>query len=547
METVFLSHQVKKAVLQLYEGLSTPVSLKAAILLRTGEWDQLAEMHVEPAQYSDPDRYWRDAMASSLLRKLVDLPTSVDRKANAIRTFRECEDQCYRSNFRLYPYIDPCSYRIDSYGVLDVIHRAQKFIGDVLGPCPDIVDGRFGPGATYGDRGRLTTVPDKMSSVPTLTHEAWSFHFPWSGTLWAEACSASNREVAFVPGNRFTTVPKDCLKDRGIAIEPSVNVFFQLSYGKIIRNRLKSAGINLADGQDIHRQLACEASIKGHLATLDLSNASDTICKNLVKLLLPPRWFSVLDDLRSHKTLIDGKWVLLEKFSSMGNGFTFELETLIFLGLIMGLGFHDVIPGDSLFVYGDDIIVPTSHSKDVIALLEFFGLTVNTRKSFVSGPFRESCGGDYFMGVDVRPLFLKESPNEPQQLISFANGLNRASKSDSRRWRVVFPAWRSILDALPSGIRSLRGPEDLGDLCIHDNEECWRPRWRNSIRYFRVYRPARYRKVSWQNFRPEVILASALYGVPSGEDNSRRRSEHNGFIIPRDSVSGYKIGWVPRS
>lgn len=507
METVFLSHQVKKAVLQLYEGLSTPVSLKAAILLRTGEWDQLAEMHVEPAQYSDPDRYWRDAMASSLLRKLVDLPTSVDRKANAIRTFRECEDQCYRSNFRLYPYIDPCSYRIDSYGVLDVIHRAQKFIGDVLGPCPDIVDGRFGPGATYGDRGRLTTVPDKMSSVPTLTHEAWSFHFPWSGTLWAEACSASNREVAFVPGNRFTTVPKDCLKDRGIAIEPSVNVFFQLSYGKIIRNRLKSAGINLADGQDIHRQLACEASIKGHLATLDLSNASDTICKNLVKLLLPPRWFSVLDDLRSHKTLIDGKWVLLEKFSSMGNGFTFELETLIFLGLIMGLGFHDVIPGDSLFVYGDDIIVPTSHSKDVIALLEFFGLTVNTRKSFVSGPFRESCGGDYFMGVDVRPLFLKESPNEPQQLISFANGLNRASKSDSRRWRVVFPAWRSILDALPSGIRSLRGPEDLGDLCIHDNEECWRPRWRNSIRYFRVYRPARYRKVSWQNFRPEVILA----------------------------------------
>jgi len=478
---------------------------------------------------------------------MVDLPTSVNRKAKAEETFLSCEAECLRTNRRLYPYLNPNLFEVESQGVLAYILRAQKFIASVLGPCPDLIEGRFGPGATFGDRGRLTTIPDKMSSRPTLTSEGWSFHFPWSGTLWAQACSHSGKSVDFIRGNSFTTVPKDSLKDRGIAIEPSINVFYQLAYGKVIRSRLKSVGINLTDGQDIHRRVACEASIKGHLSTIDLSNASDTISRSLVKLLLPERWFQVLDDLRSHRTLFQGKWYLLEKFSSMGNGFTFELETLIFLGLIFAHG-SDLTPGTDLFVFGDDIIMPTAISSDVISALSFFGMTVNTSKSFVDGPFRESCGGDYFMGEAVRPHFLKESPNEPQQLISFANGIRRSANSDGSRLAVVASAWFGILDGLPIQIRDLRGPEELGDLLIHDEESRWRPRWRsNGIRYFKVYRPARYRKVSWSNFRPQVTLASAVYGVGSGLSPGKPWGSTGGFIIPRNAVTGYKIGWVARS
>jgi hypothetical protein len=357
--------------------------------------------------------------------------------------------------------------------------------------------------------------------------------------MWAKACASSGKEVSFVPGNRFTTVPKDCEKDRGIAIEPSINVFYQLGYGRVIRRRLKDSGIDLTNGQDIHRRLAREASIRGHLVTLDLSNASDTICRNLVKLLLPRKWFTVLNDLRSKKTEFRGRWHVLEKFSSMGNGFTFELETLIFLGLLLGLSRsdHKLLPGKNVFVYGDDIILPSEYSKDVVPMLSFFGLTVNKRKTFVDGPFRESCGGDYFLGEDVRPYFLKELPNEPQQLISMANGIRALAKDSKVRSRVIARAWLCILDALPSNIRSLRGPSDLGDLCVHDDEERWQFRWRHGIRYIKVYRPARYRKVSWSNFRPDVTLASAVYGVPWG----------NGGIIPRNSLASYKIGWVPRS
>lgn len=554
MQPFFLPQQVAKAVHHLFEDLSTPLSLKASLLLRYGEYDQLASCYVDPRNYIDPERYRRDVASLSILRKLVTLPTTIDRKAVAEESFLACEASCLRTNSRLYPLLCPELDTGFPAGVLSHIARARKIIAEILGPCPDLVEGRFGPGATFGDKGRLTTIPDKMSSSPTLTPDALPFLFQWSSTLWASACAAKGREVSFVPGNRFSTVPKDCTKDRGIAIEPSINLFYQLGYGRVIRSRLKSARIDLANGQDIHRRVACEASIRGHLCTLDLSNASDTVSRNLVKLLLPRRWFQALDDLRSKKTLFRGRWHVLEKFSSMGNGFTFELETLIFLGLILGLttAGHKLVAGSNVFVYGDDIICPTGCSEDVMSMLEFFGLTVNKRKSFVDGPFRESCGGDYFLGVDVRPYFLKESPDEPQQLISLANGVRSLLEGTSDRPPCALRSWFGILDALPTSIRSCRGPKDLGDLLVHDTEECWQFRWRSGIRYFRVYRPAHYPRrevVSWSNFTPVVTLAAAVYGVPSGTQPSRVGSSvrPHGYIIPRGAVAGYKIGWVPYS
>jgi len=544
LDPTSFDQQVKEVALRLFEGLASPVSLKAASLLRNGEWDQLAECKIDPRQYIEPESYWRDASAVGLLRKLEELPTSFDRKAVAEQGFLDNEATCLRTNRRLFPYLNPQLYADCEEGVTLFIRRTRKIIADILGRPPEHFDGRFGPGATYGDRGRLTTVPDKMSSKPTLTSDAKYHLFPWHFTLWADACRTSGRDVNFVPGNRFTTVPKDCTKHRGIAIEPSINVFYQLSVGEAIRRRLKRAGIDLIHGQDIHRQVACEASIKGHFATLDLSNASDTVSRNLVKLLLPPDWYSILDDLRSKKTEFRGNWHVLEKFSSMGNGFTFELETLIFLGLSLACCDPTrATPGKDVFVYGDDIIIPTETAKDLIPVLSFFGMAVNERKSFVDGPFRESCGGDYFLGVDVRPFHLKELPNEPQQLIALANGLRRLTKGDVGRFDRVRRAWFAVLDSIPSAIRACRGPEDLGDLVIHDEESRWQFRWRRTgIRYIRSYRPRWYRKVQWSNFKPEVVLASAVYGVASGAGSSQ--PWRTAGVIPRNARATYKIGWV---
>jgi hypothetical protein len=545
----FLSSDIKKIVSTLCEDIASPRSLAVEILLRYEEWDQLVSLRVDPKHYDEADTLWGDTLVTDLLRKCEELPTSYDRKAISEETFLACEKQCFSSNRRLERLLFPNGHVHSASDALarSVFERAKKIVSSVLGPFPDrLLDGRFGPGATFGDRGSRTTVPDKMSSEPTLTPSAWTSLSSWASTAWARACAVEGRLPKTVSGNRFTTVPKDCTKDRGIAVEPSINVFYQLSIGKLIRSRLSRVGVNLLEGQDIHRRLAGEASTEGHLATLDLSNASDTICKNLVEFLLPRRWFDVLNDLRSPKTLFKGEFHLLEKFSSMGNGFTFELETLIFYSLVTACC-ELTVEDPFVSAYGDDLIFPTSCSKDVIAFLELSGFSVNTRKSFTDGRFRESCGGDFFDGIPVRGHFLKNLPTTPQELISLANGIRRSS---DHRFSKVYRTWRRILDLIPVRIRSCRGPSVLGDLLIHDDFERWNSFHRNSIRYFRVYRPARFRKVSWKYFSSEVTLASALYGTESGDAfplRGRRLPWFSLGVSPRDNVLSYKLGWVSYS
>ena len=314
-----------------------------------------------------------------------------------------------------------------------------------------------------------------------------------------------------------------------------------------MRSKLKKVGIDLIDGQEVHRRVARESSVNGLYATIDLSSASDCVSSSLVKLLLPHGWFSVLDDLRSHFTQVNGSWHRLEKFSSMGNGFTFELETVIFLGIALTLC-PNALPGNGVWVYGDDIIVPTSSARDVVSALNFFGFTANERKTFLEGEFRESCGGDFFRGEPVRAHYLEELPDEPQKFISLANGIRRAARQDSSMdlWRSLSRPWFKCLDEIPNAIRRLRGPEALGDIVIHDEEERWDVRWRDSIRYIRSYRPVALGEVRWGGFAYAVQLAAALYGVACQSKDDGRVYEETRIAGRYSSVS-YKVGWVPFS
>jgi len=539
--STFLPHPVEKSVYQLLEDLSTPRSLAVSILLAAGEYAQLASLRVEPRHYDDAHRYWLDCQATELLRKLDCLPnlSPSDRARVAYEGFWACERACLSSNIRLAPHLDQSFTTLVQGRAHTILMRARKTVCRILGPLPTLVEGRFGPGSTFGDRGSLITVPDKMSSSPTYTSNAWSWLVPWTGTLWASNVCFVGRSPERVRGNRFTTVPKDSMKDRGIAVEPSINLFFQLGLGRVMKQRLLTAGVNLAQGKSIHTALARKASLDGSLSTLDLSNASDTICRNLVEILLPRDWFAALSELRSPFTLVDGKWVFLDKFSSMGNGFTFELETIIFLSLAAACGGEI---GRDVFSYGDDIICPSHIAKEVIAILTYCGLTVNERKSFVDGPFRESCGGDFFLCADVRPHYLKKSPCEPQEVISLMNGLRRScSHNMVARWPAVHGAWRTLLDSLPIHLRRCRGPEFLGDIVIHDHQGFWSTRQRNSIRYVRAYAPEPFLPVRLSGFSDVCVLALSTYAP------SPRHLADNARIAMRGVVGGYRVVWVPAS
>jgi len=531
-----ISRDVKEIALAICTGIASPRSLAVSILLENQEWDQLASLRVDPMHYLTSEAYWGDAQATSLLQKYEPLETTFDRKKAAEESFVSCELECLRTNIRIYPFLEDILCPQYGVGVSEFIVRTRKIISDILGPLPSILDGRFGPGATYGDKGVMTTIPDKISSVPTFTSDAWPYLFQWSGTSWAKFTAQVGKGPLRVDGNRFTTVPKDCTKHRGIAIEPSINVFYQLGLGRVIRARLKRWGIDLNEGQEKHRQLACASSRNESLATIDLSNASDTICRNLVKLLLPPPWYEALDDLRSKKTLFNGSWRVLEKFSSMGNGFTFELETLIFLALSLSVTGRETC-GSSTLVYGDDIIIPSCFSKDVISVLAFFGLKTNARKSFVKGPFRESCGGDFFNGRAVRPFYLKDDPDQPHKLIALANGLKRSCNNDPFRFHSLYHAWLRTVNGLPRQVRRLRGPQGLGDLVIHDEQSSWQYRWRHGIRLISCYAPSSHREVLRRGFSEDAVLAATLYGVDFS----------SGVIHPRDSVLDYRIKEVPFS
>lgn len=552
------SSSLRGIVLTLCEDLATPRSLAVAILLRNCEFDQLVDLRVDPLHYLErfhEDKFWRDTVCTEFLRKMSDLELTRDLHEGAVKTFFECEHICAKTNLRLQSLIHNEASRPEDELLHAYVSRVKKIVSKILGPLPEDLTPRFGPGATASDPGNLSTVPDKLTSRPTLTRSARHLVIPlWEKTAWARALAIDRPHrsaPSYVRGDRFASVPKDSTKRRGIGIGPSLNVAYQLPVGRFIRQRLRLVGIDLKDGQTLHRRVAREASLSGEYATLDLSNASDTIALNLVRLLLPPEWFELLSDLRSPVVTIGKKVVHLQKFSAMGNGYTFELETLVFLALILALD-NRLMAGVNVWVYGDDIIVPSHVSGTVKSTLEYFGFSLNKRKSFSSGGFRESCGGDFFSGVPVRGLYLEETPHEIHEWIALANNLRRVCSDRAGRLKVIRRAWFKCLDQIPAHVRKCRGPSSLGDIVLHDVEETWTTRPRSSIRYLRVYRP-KHPKVQWQHWAPEMQWASILYGVDSGNKNSHREDGSSvlaidsGGVTPRGALPTYKIGWTPFS
>lgn len=543
-----LDLNLQRVIFALCEDLDTPRSLTVKLLIEHAEWDQLARLSCDPAHYANADLYFRSAVPSDMLRKCIDLPTTWDRDAVAIEAFYEAEKLCSLTNARFSRYLqngpfeDPLEVR-----TVELLRGVKSRLARILGPLPEEVDPRHGPGATFNDRGNETTVPHKMSSRPTAHASALCWLPFWEQTSWSRELVANapyQSMPEIVRGDRFISVAKNAKTNRGIAIGPSVNIFYQLGLGAAMRRKLRNIGVVLEEAQPLHKQVACEASIRGDVATIDLTSASDTVSRKLVEYLFPGDWYEAMKSLRSPLTKVRGKHVYLEKFSSMGNGFTFELETLIFLAIALEachLSGCPGVPGVTVFVYGDDIIVPRVASRCLLAMLRFCGFKPNREKSFTDGPFRESCGGDYYLGVDVRPLYIEEYPSEPQQWISLANGLRRLAAQYSGSHGVLGPfqrAWFRALDAIPSNIRRLRGPVYLGDVVIHDTRGTWETRAKPEypyVRQCRAYVPMS-KSIPLERWGPGPMLASALYGVPSTGP------------IPRlggtEQVQGYRIRWL---
>lgn len=206
-------------------------------------------------------------------------------------------------------------------------------------------------------------------------------------------------------------VAKRWNKRRMICPNTGVGGLYTNGLGKVYERRLRDIGYDLRTLPDIHRELARSSSISRDSATVDQTSASDFISVVLFKLLFPSRWVTATLKGRLPTIKIDERSVTCDTLSTMGVGFTFPVQTLLFLSLAKGCLLHYEESGRkvrnrTISCFGDDLIIPSELKELLLKVFKTLNLHVNEEKSFFHGPFRESCGGDYHNGCDVRPAFL---------------------------------------------------------------------------------------------------------------------------------------------
>jgi hypothetical protein len=368
----------------------------------------------------------------AFFKKNVDIDIGVNTEAVALQSFYDCETVCNSTNKRLDEfYLEHC----DSDFELPV-QKMQQYISRVLGAFSPFLENlpqrvRLTSGAT-STRPRKTALPFLKVRKKAYCTSGASKYLSALSQYWGYGRFVPR----FTAWNRVITVPKNWKTDRTIACEPEGNIPLQLAFDGYIKGRLRIFGIDLSD-QSINQVRAREGSIDGSLATVDLSSASDTIAFNTVALLFPQEWFCYLNDVRSPCYLKDGTLVPYEKFSSMGNGSTFGIETLVFAAACYAVGSRNFT------VYGDDIIMESGLIEPLRKLMSFLGFTINAEKSYWTGPYRESCGKHYSNGVDVTPYYLRYMSATKPMCCHIVNNLLALGYPGSELWAFCFDLIRS--------------------------------------------------------------------------------------------------------
>lgn len=300
---------------------------------------------------------------------------------------------------------------------------------------------KFGPGASVGTRSTHfcdKIRDDKITATSRVIHLHKQLRLLNHHLRFIDE-TQTGPSVVVVNGSNLTTVPKNDKTDRTIGTEPLANMALQLAAGSYIEGALRSVGLDISEQEPKNKALAYKGSLDGSLATIDLKAASDMITFSLIDQLWPREWCYLFRMLRSEETNIrcgsvhDGTYKL-NMVSTMGNGFTFPMMTLTLLALVYStMCKHRRTRGfclnyNEVGVYGDDIIVPSACYADMLHMLTSAGLIVNEDKSYVSGAFRESCGGDYYMGYDVTPFYVKSLQTDAEVYVAINQVLNWASK-----------------------------------------------------------------------------------------------------------------------
>lgn len=415
-----------------------PISRSINDLVQARKFVELMDFQLTYAFDSDVNDLINARQILGFYTKNQDLVIEgVDKEQRAYDKFIEAEEICKETNRRLR------STQLN--GRLAVVeHYAKRKIASVLGDLPLLEDLKFqfGPGANTSVKAACVNPRIKLSSRLECNHKLIPFvgaylsemphltalnaisteweKFPFNPGEIASIISNSRKNVLIaseligwnvnvtaVPGE-LMFVNKTAIIYRSIIKEPGLSGMIQKAYGTYMKDRMRQHGLDLTD-QEVNRRLAYKASIDNRNATVDKTMASDLNARETVYRLFPLDWASRLDQLCTSVVSYKGELIELEKFSSMGNAFTFELESLIFWAIANGCCLALELQDFEIGCFGDDVILPKEAFSLYEEALSYYGFKVNTKKSFVDGPFRESCGADYFLGIDIRPYYVREN------------------------------------------------------------------------------------------------------------------------------------------
>lgn len=355
---------------------------KLAGYFRSKRFDLALELadSLSEHQHSDATTHFVANQFAALIRKYPWDPALVKTQPElkAKRTFMSAELKCKRLNRKFALYASLRSPNESLY------FKAVNWIRYTIGDQPDLEKilnaCDFGAGASLGVHGNATNVLRKIGAREwTVTPGAMTYAY-WAvmrhGQLrdvllesssdhiacldWEQSRKAFSQKKRIVTYNKLSFVPKTAKTHRVIAVEPLLNGFLQKGADEELRKRLLRAGIDLRDqskNQRMAREGSADDSDEGFV-TIDLSSASDSISKGLVRHLIPPDWFDFLNSLRAVEYELDGKLYRYHKFCSMGNGFCFPLETLIFASCCVACGCGT--PGTDLWYMGMTLLLGVS-------------------------------------------------------------------------------------------------------------------------------------------------------------------------------------------
>lgn len=474
----------RKVADKYYKCLNTPVALSCFLLLKYEEYDQLVTKSVKPADYDDGILFSQDYAAVKFLAKCANLPTSFDLEYESLKVEAWAEAKCKQTNLRIRK-------TFPSFITNRIRCVAQDILSDILGATPDFSEialhYRFGPGATSATTRASTTIVDKLGQNFHTTAEAFADcqlmaqYVPGLASEFAESLDfvgplCGPRIGDIFPFNEFLSVPKNAKTNRAIAKSVHLLTGGQLALGHILRTKLRQSrwGLDLDSLWQENQEYARIGSLGVHTdsfqyVTVDVTCASSTIAIETIFDLLPRSWALLLDRWRECRTLY-GQYVHYNhKFSSMGNGFTFELESLLFFALAKA---SQIIAGDNRAFcssFGDDIITTASSYDLLCEVFSFYGLTVNETKSYTSGYFRESCGADFWHGARINPPYLKDLLNDESSVVKLANRIRDYSSVLGYGYYcdVRFrPTWLCLVELLPSDTAYTFGPKHFGDTVV---------------------------------------------------------------------------------